>query len=563
MRESLLTSFHTIWIDNLHGNRLASERTPWGDSCETIFNTEEGGPGIKVGTAISTFLKRRQTPTAPEKTCVYTRDTWGRAERKRQALLESLELDRWSKAQRAEAADRPEGPRPYTQVFPNAKNQWKLVQQTAVGGFEDWPSLDELFSTAIQGVNPNRGLDGSLVEIDRAALERRMRDYYSNMPWGEFQRRHPELCRPRAGYDDPKSMRELLRKISKFQVHRIVPYVLFPLDLRWIYYETEGKLLNRRRPELWRNLRDNEFLVAVPQPRRVSEIRPLLATSLYDLHLHDRGSIGFPAENYAHAINGDLFTQAKQKTVISEANLPEEVWKSLGDIWDLRGDRSSAAARKMTRMLFRVCLALCHAPQYESDHKESLAQDWAHVPIPKDRKLAEHLTELGEKVASLLNPLADARATIRDILGRDTQALGVVARADGRVVREPDLIVTFSYYGAAQGSWRPRGVSGREPWRPSWGTITGDLYLNDTVFLRHVPESVWTYELGGYPVLKKWLGYRDVGRRPDKPLSLSEVDHFREMGHRLAALLVLHQQLNSAYAKASAEALKKEDLKIS
>lgn len=58
MRESLLKYFDAIWIDNLHGNRIASERTPWGDSCETIFNTDEIGPGIKVGTCISTFLKR-------------------------------------------------------------------------------------------------------------------------------------------------------------------------------------------------------------------------------------------------------------------------------------------------------------------------------------------------------------------------------------------------------------------------------------------------------------------------------------------------------------------------
>jgi hypothetical protein len=62
MRESLLSEFSTIWIDNLHGNRLASERTPWGDSCETIFNVQGGGSGIKVGTCISTFIKTAQAP---------------------------------------------------------------------------------------------------------------------------------------------------------------------------------------------------------------------------------------------------------------------------------------------------------------------------------------------------------------------------------------------------------------------------------------------------------------------------------------------------------------------
>jgi hypothetical protein len=50
------------------------------------------------------------------------------------------------------------------------------------------------------------------------------------------------------------------------------------------------------------------------------------------------------------------------------------------------------------------------------------------------------------------------------------------------------------------------------------GDTTGDLYINDAVLFRHVPDRVWHYELGGYPVIKKWLGYRDRGRRPGIPL---------------------------------------------
>lgn len=48
-----------------------------------------------------------------------------------------------------------------------------------MGGFEDWPSLDELFPTAYQGVNPNRGLEGSVIDTDKAALATRMKAYYS------------------------------------------------------------------------------------------------------------------------------------------------------------------------------------------------------------------------------------------------------------------------------------------------------------------------------------------------------------------------------------------------
>jgi hypothetical protein len=48
--------------------------------------------------------------------------------------------------------------------------------------------------------------------------------------------------------------------------------------------------------------------------------------------------------------------------------------------------------------------------------------------------------------------------------------------------------------------------------------------------------AVWGFELGGYPVLKKWLGYRQESRRGGRPLTLTEARYFRSMIQRLAAL---------------------------
>jgi Type ISP C-terminal specificity domain len=57
----------------------------------------------------------------------------------------------------------------------------------------------------------------------------------------------------------------------------------------------------------------------------------------------------------------------------------------------------------------------------------------------------------------------------------------------------------------------PRGSCRREPcerdagrWSFCPDCLTGDLYLNESIFLAHVPREIWRYELGGYPVLKKW-----------------------------------------------------------
>ncbi|MBN1458874.1 MAG: hypothetical protein JXA57_05010 [Armatimonadetes bacterium] len=36
-----------------------------------------------------------------------------------------------------------------------------------------------------------------------------------------------------------------------------------------------------------------------------------------------------------------------------------------------------------------------------------------------------------------------------------------------------------------------------------------DVYLNDVAYWRCVSAGVWSYRLGGYQVMKKWLSYRE------------------------------------------------------
>jgi len=120
--------------------------------------------------------------------------------------------------------------------------------------------------------------------------------------------------------------------------------------------------------------------------------------------------------------------------------------------------------------------------------------------------------------------------------------------------------VAISYYGAATGDWRARAFSDEEGASLEWGANTGDLYINGEVYFANVPVAVWRFELGGYPTLKKWLGYRQANRRGGHPLTLAEAHHLRSMIQRLAALLTLHQQLDQLYGAASALSLTVEDL---
>ena len=51
-----------------------------------------------------------------------------------------------------------------------------------------------------------------------------------------------------------------------------------------------------------------------------------------------------------------------------------------------------------------------------------------------------------------------------------------------------------------------------------------------------MPAAVWSYRLGGYQVLKKWLSYRErkvLGRE----LKVEEVGYLSEVGRRIGAIL--------------------------
>ena len=193
-------------------------------------------------------------------------------------------------------------------------------------------------------------------------------------------------------------------------------------------------------------------------------------------------------------------------------------------------------------------------PQYETDHKDSLAQDWPHIPISKDWNEFSEIAKLGEQVSCLLNPFDDASSIVKSALGPDRKSLPVVCRVGGSDVSENDLRIEYSYYGAAKGRWDQRSIKEEEAHHQAWGDVTGDLYLNKSIFLRNVPLESWRYELGGYPILKKWLGYRQTNRRNGAGLTLQELDELRDLIHRVLALLTLRPLLNSAYEKASGNA---------
>jgi Type ISP C-terminal specificity domain len=187
--------------------------------------------------------------------------------------------------------------------------------------------------------------------------------------------------------------------------------------------------------------------------------------------------------------------------------------------------------------------------------------------MPKDIRLFDRLVAAGEQVTRLLDADRDAGNVIKAVVGADrARALGPPKRADAKQVRRDDLKITVTYWGGGKGRWKPRAFMAEElpaiEFGDAWGERTGDLFVNDHAYFANVPEQVWNYQLGGYPVLKKCLGYRQADRRDGKPLTDDECRWFRQIIQRTAALLALGPSLNALYQDAVANAFTAEELQI-
>jgi hypothetical protein len=237
MRRMLLSNFDAVWIDNLNGDKYRTGKVipkglpGAGTRDDSAFTTEMDPRGIQPGTTIATWVKRKCARTKPGDTTVLYRDFWGPAAAKKHGLLESLP---------AGLAPEDSSVPLYEGVRPSQENRWRLGPKTVDGGFEAWPSLEELFPVNFQGINHNRGLEGGIIDTNRNSLEQRLQCYFAAPDFRAAKKVSPEIATERARYD-PEKVWLKLKTDGHFHKEAILPLLTFPFDRRFIYYVASHK----------------------------------------------------------------------------------------------------------------------------------------------------------------------------------------------------------------------------------------------------------------------------------------------------------------------------------
>ena len=519
MRERYLDAFDAVRIDCLNGDKYKTGKVaPDGSPDPSIFSTGGDPVGIQVGTAIVTLVRKADHAPAGE---IGFRHLWGRAKR--------AELTATAEAEPSALYDRIEPVLPLGLPF---------VRTAVSEGWFDWPALPDLFPVSFPGVQTKR--DSFLIDIDLDRLRERITDYFDpDVSHEEIARRYPVAMKSSSGFvvRDARLVRDALLARGGPTDAGFVRYAYRPFDNRWLYWDAGRGLLGRPSSEYRPQAFEGNLLIEA----REREAREDFSRGTLIRGLADNFGNGF----------SNFFPMWLRDGIGSDGNSSR------------RPNLSGTAQRYLDRLgmgvedLFHYILATLHDSAYREANSGALRMEWPRIPLPgwpdgKGEGVAEALTwsaVRGRELARLLDPDTPAPGVTQGMLRPEIAAVAVPATIDGRNIAGDyfALKAGWGHYGAGDAVMPGQGRVVQRPYTPEErialgnallvpGETTFDIYLNGRAYWRNIPPAVWTYRLGGYQVLKKWLSYREHSIL-DRPLSPEEVQHFTDTARRIGAIL--------------------------
>jgi hypothetical protein len=553
MRERLLNEFDQLWVDNLNGDsRETGKRTPEGKPDPSVFSTEYNKAGIRVGTAVSLMVRKKERE---EKPLVRSRQFWGT--NKRADLLNASDID-----------DN------YEIVLPDKDNRYSLRPIKTLGAYSTWPKLADLANFLSNGLMEKRG--GALIDIDRALLEKRISTYFDpKVDWESLKSLKTSLTESATGFD-PQKVHDKVLKVEKYDSSRILRYALRPFDTRWCFYSTINPLWNRSRPDLWKQYRDaNEFLIIRPAGVSSPEGVPISFTVCLGDNDYLRGHAYYipirlkkasnqkkkPKEQ-AHLISPDV----EDKTIANLSKMARSYLASMGI-------NNPDSDTKTANLIWMHAIAIGYSPAYLSENADGIRENWPRIPLPDKKDVLEKSAGLGQNITALLDTEKPVAGITSSPIRLEIQSVGVITREGGGKLQIPkELAITVGWGHVSQskvvmpgkgkmvkrdyskeekqsiidGS-KQLGISAEQAFS-LLGESTLDIYINDVVYWKNIPVKVWDYTIGGYQVIKKWLSYREADLLK-RPLTPDEAREVMNMARRIAATILLQPALDENYQK--------------
>lgn len=443
MRWSLLHSFDTIYIINLHGNSKKNEMCPNGGKDENVFD-------ITVGTSINIFVKSGVKNKEDLADVLYA-DVYGIRENKYE-FLNSHRL-------REICFQKVKYSMPFLFFVPQKVEGKKEYER----GFK----IDDLLRKNSSGIVTAR--DSFTIAETPQELQSRINEFV-NLSDDNARKKY------NLGKDARDWSIAMARADLKKSPLNIVSISYRPFDKKYTNYtgNTKGFLCMPRSETMRHLLHPNiAFITKKGFPKENSPI--FTSESISDFRFWScsgmqGGDYVFPL--YLYPENGSFEIERRP-------NLDEAIWRTIENWVRYGQSRKPLTADEQQGLLgfdaepealhflspediFDYIYGVLHSPAYREKYKEFLKVDFPRVPYPKNAEDFEHYRYYGN-------------------LLRELHLMHNV----------PKPAVDFNI----QGSDMVEQVK--------W--VDNKVYINEAQYFDDVPEEAWNFYIGGYQPAQKWL----------------------------------------------------------
>jgi predicted helicase len=366
MRQSLLESFDSIYIVDLHGSSKKKETALDGSKDDNVFD-------IMQGVAISFFVKTGNKKKG-ELAQVFQYDLKGRREDKYQFLAENtLDAIQWQK------------------LTLKAPEYFLMPQNLDVfAKYDKGFKINELFTINSTGVKTHR--DDFVIDIDKATLVKRIQDFYNSEIIDDAIRTQYELK------DNRDWSLVSARKNSLFNDNSIIDIDYRPFDKRAIYFD--ANLIDFSREQVMKNfIVDNLGLCF---NRQIEQQRPFTDVFIvqniitnHSVSLKENNTI---APLYIYPTAQDLLS-----TVERQPNFNADIIKTIAKKLKLTftPEKETTTGTFAPIDVLDYIYAVLHSPNYRNTYKEFLKTDFPRVPYPKNADSFWPLVNIGGQIRQL------------------------------------------------------------------------------------------------------------------------------------------------------------------
>ncbi len=363
MRKSLLDSFNTIYLLNLHGSSRKKEAAPTAQRDENVFD-------IVQGVSILLCVKQRDN-SAPA--AVYYTDMWGSREEKYRTLLETdVQTTEWMQLQP-------------TSPF------YLFVPQTTelIAEYEQGWEITDIFQTGSVAVMTGR--DKLTLHRTPETLQETVADFAS-LPEADAREKYG------LGTDSQDWKVHLaqadLRNHPDAEQH-IAPIHYRPFDKRWTYYTGQSAGFHMRpRPDVMRHLQKGNLALCVCRLVK----GPVWQHALVTDKITENSYISNRTSESGRVFPLYLYPNPKELEILTERslNLKPDFLKILSERLALPQTAPLGLPQGVSpEEILAYIYAILYSPTYRERYYDFLKHGFPRIPLPQDIEHFRKLSTLG------------------------------------------------------------------------------------------------------------------------------------------------------------------------